>query len=303
MAQAQLNTDPKLQAAEVRPSSTPGQLMWKRFMANRRAMAGLVVVVLLFLVAIFAPVLAPMDPYEQNLALKIQPPSPEHRLGMDELGRDVLSRLIYGSRVSLQVGFMTVGISLVIGVTLGALAGYYGGWVDTLIMRITDVVLAFPGIILAIAMMAVLGASLINVTIALAIVRWTGYCRQVRGAFLSLRETEYVQGARSIGARDWRIILKHLLPNSLTPIIVQASMGMAGAIVSEAGLSFLGLGAQPPTASWGSMLSGGRAYQYVAPHLTTYAGIAIMITVLGFNLLGDGLRDALDPRQTLGVKE
>jgi len=247
--------------------------------------------------AVFAPYIAPFNPFDQNLYEGLNSSSSDHLLGQDRLGRDILSRIIYGSQVSVLVAVLTVGVSSIVGVLLGAVAGYMGGRVDEIIMRVCDVLLAFPGILLAIALMAVLGPSLSNVIIALCLMGWVGYARLVRGQVLSIREREFVQATRASGAGNRRILLRHILPNALSPVLVEASFGMASAIVAEAGLSFLGLGVQPPSASWGSMLNQGRPYLLIAPHLTLFPGLAIMAVVMGFNFLGDGLRDLLDPKQ------
>jgi len=271
--------------------------VWARFKRNRLAMVGLFVIIFLYTVAILAPALAPYPYDKMNLNNIYAPPgSPGHILGTDEFGRDVLSRLIYGARVSLTVGLVVVGMSSVVGITLGAIAGYYGGWIDSVIMRVVDFLYAFPFFILAITIVAILGPSLYNAMLALAVVSWVGYARMVRGQFLSLKQTEFVEAAKGAGAGDLRIMFVHLLPNALGPVIVQMSLGIAGAILSASGLSFLGLGAQPPTAEWGAMLNAGKDYLRSSPHLATYPGLAIMITVLAFNFVGDGLRDALDPR-------
>lgn len=263
-------------------------------MKNKLAYVGLIIIFFLIFTAIFAPFLAPHDPTDQNIEEGLNPPSSEHLFGQDRLGRDILSRIIYGSRISLWVGISTVGISLTFGLIIGSLAGYYRGFIDNLLMRIIDILLAFPGILLAIAMVAILGPSLNNVILALCLIGWVGYARIVRGQVLFLREYEYVVAAKALGAPASRIIFHHIIPNLLAPVIVEATFGMAGAILAEAGLSFLGLGAQPPTPSWGSMLNEGRQFLLVAPHLTTFPGLAIMLIVLGFNFLGDGLRDMLD---------
>jgi len=257
---------------------------------------GLVIIVVLVLTAILAPWLAPDNPYAVTLAGRLQPPSNGHLLGTDELGRDILSRLIYGARVELWVGIVTVALSGLIGVTGGLVAGYLGGHWDTLIMRVVDIFLAFPVIILAIAIVAVRGPGLTNVLIALALVYWTTYARVVRSVVLTIREEEYTWAARTLGATPLRIMFRHLLPNTLAPLLVLGSLGMGNAILSEAALSFLGLGIQPPEASWGSMLNFGMQFLRNASFLSTWPGLAIFVTVLGFNLLGDGLRDALDPR-------
>lgn len=248
------------------------------------------------LMAIFAPLLAPHDPSAQDTARRLEGPSSEHLLGLDDLGRDVLSRIIWGARVSLRVGFSVVIIASITGVILGAIAGYFGGWADTIIMRICDILLAFPGILLAIALVAVLGPSLNNVVLALAVIGWVSYARLVRGQVLKVRESEYVTAARALGARSGRVISRHVLPNVINPVIVMATLGLAGSILAEASLSFLGLGVQPPTPSWGAMLTAGRRYLGLANHLAIYPGIAIMIAVMGLNFLGDGLIDALDPK-------
>jgi peptide/nickel transport system permease protein len=267
-----------------------------RLRRNRAALAGLAVIALLVMAAVFAPLLAPYDPYRVELAQRLQPPSAAHLLGTDELGRDILSRLLYGARVSLWVGVVTVALAGVIGVSGGVVAGYLGGYWDIVIMRLVDVFLAFPVIILAIAVVAVRGPGLNNVLIALALVYWTTYARVCRGVVLTLREEEYTWAARTLGASPPRIMLRHLLPNALGPLIVLASLGMGNAILAEAALSFLGLGIQPPEASWGSMLNFGMQFLRDASFLSTSPGLAIFVSVLGFNLLGDGLRDALDPR-------
>lgn len=266
------------------------------FIRNRLALAGLVIILVFVFVAVVGPWLAPYDPLEVNLGQRFIPPGLEHPFGTDNLGRDILSRVIAGARVSLLVGIIAVGLSMTIGVTLGLVAGYHGGILDSVIMRLVDVFLAFPVIVLAIAIIAVRGPSLLNVMLALGLVYWTTYARVARGVTLTLREEEYVVAARSIGASDWRILRRHILPNTIAPILVVASLGMGSAIIAEAALSFLGLGIQPPEPSWGSMLSFGMQFMRDAPYLTAFPGLAIFLVVLGFNMLGDGLRDALDPR-------
>lgn len=271
--------------------------VWARFKKNRLAMVGLFIIIVLYLIAIFADVLASYPYDKMNLSNLYAPPgTPGHPLGTDEYGRDLLSRLIYGTRISLTVGLVVVAMSSAIGVTLGAIAGYYGGWVDSIIMRIVDFLYAFPFFILAITIVAILGPSLYNAMLALALVNWVGYARMVRGQFLALKQREFVEAARAVGASGFRIMFVHLLPNALGPVIVQMSLGVAGAILSASGLSFLGLGADLRSAEWGAMLNAGKDYLRSAPHLATYPGLAIMITVLAFNFVGDGLRDALDPR-------
>ncbi|MBI5136452.1 MAG: ABC transporter permease [Nitrospirae bacterium] len=247
----------------------------------------------LVLSAALAPWLAPADPAAQHLALRLLPPGAGHLLGTDALGRDILSRVIHGSRVSLYVAVVTVAVSLAIGTLVGSVAGYKGGWVEEGAMRVVDVFLAFPGILLAIALTAVLGPSLHNVILALCIMGWVGYARLVRGQVLLARELAYVESARALGCSGLRVMGRHILPNVFGPVLVEATFAMAGAIVAEAGLSFLGLGTQPPTPSWGSMLAEGRQFILVAPHLTVWPGVAILLTVLGINLLGDALRDRM----------
>jgi peptide/nickel transport system permease protein len=265
-------------------------------MTSLRLLLGVTLVVVLVVVAAGAAWIAPYDPTAQVLAENLAPPSADHLLGQDKLGRDILARVIYGTRVSLAVGVVTVAISLLIGTVIGAVAGFAGGWVDELVMRGVDVLLAFPGLLLAIALTGVLGPSLRNVVIALCLIGWTGFARLVRGEVARLREREFVEAARALGVPERRILVRHVVPLLATPLLVQATFGMAGAIVAEASLSFLGLGAQPPTASWGAMLNDGRAFVLVAPHLTIFPGLAILVTVLGLNFIGDALRDHLDVR-------
>ncbi|MDE3156119.1 MAG: ABC transporter permease [Acidobacteriota bacterium] len=260
------------------------------------AVAGLVVVVLAAVAALFAPWLSPYDPSAQDLALRLAGPGWQHPFGLDELGRDILSRVLAGARISFLVGVVVVSVSSVVGSVLGALAGYFGGWFDELVSRLIDILLAFPGLLLAIALVAVLGPSLMHVLFALSIIGWVGYARLVRGQVLRAREIEFVQAARALGAGTPRILFRHVLPTALPAVVVQATLGMAGAIISEAALSFLGLGVQPPTPSWGTMLNAGIAHLLDAPHLTIFPGLAIALLVLGFNFLGDGLRDAADPK-------
>jgi peptide/nickel transport system permease protein len=263
---------------------------------NKFALVGMTILTLLALIAIFAPVVAPYDPIEMDLTNSLQPPNSEHPLGTDKLGRDVLSRLIYGSRISLTVGFIVVGIALSVGVTLGAIAGYFGGIIDNIIMRIVDVVIAFPFLILAIAIVAIVGPSLTNMMLVLGGVAWIDYARIIRGMFLSLKEEEFVVAARVIGVKDRRIIFRHILPSTVGVIIVQATFGIAASILAASSLSFLGMGAQPPTPEWGAMLSEANAYLRKLPMMTFAPGLAIMITVLAINFVGDALRDAFDPR-------
>jgi peptide/nickel transport system permease protein len=257
---------------------------------------GLVIVVTAICAAVAGPWIVPFDPAAQTLPMRLAGPAWPHLLGWDELGRDILGRLLVGARISLTVGLAVVSVSSTVGLAVGSVAGYVGGRVDNLVGRVMDVLMAFPGILLAIALVAVLGPSLTNVVLALATIGWVGYARLVRGQVLKLRELEYVQAARSLGAPMSRVLIHHVIPGVLPALIVQATLGMAGAIIAEASLSFLGLGVQPPTPSWGTMLDAGRAHLFDAPHLTVFPGLAIALLVLGFNFLGDGLRDRLDPR-------
>ncbi len=257
---------------------------------------GLPIVLLAVVAAVLGPWIVPADPRSQELALRLAGPSLAHPLGLDELGRDILARLVAGAGVSLTVGVAVVSVSSLVGLLVGGIAGYVGGWTDTLIGRVIDVLMAFPGILLAIALVAALGPSLRNVVIALATIGWVGYARLVRGQVLKAREFEYVHAAQSLGASPARLLLRHVLPSAYPAVLVQATLGMAGAIVAEASLSFLGLGVQPPTPSWGAMLDAGRSHLIDAPHLTVFPGLAIALLVLGFNFLGDGLRDRIDPR-------
>lgn len=267
-----------------------------RLLRNFAFTSGALLTIALVIVAIAAPLLSPYDPDVQHTTRRLEAPSHEHPLGLDDLGRDVLSRILWGARVSLRVGFSVVAIASLIGVALGAISGYFGGITDLVIMRICDILLAFPGILLAIALVAVLGPSLDNVILALGSIGWVGYARLVRGQVLKVREMEYVTAAKALGARSPRVIIRHVLPNVINPVIVMATLGLAGAILSEAALSFLGLGVQPPTPSWGAMLTSGRRYLGIANHLAIYPGLAIMLAVMGLNFLGDGLIDALDPK-------
>jgi peptide/nickel transport system permease protein len=257
--------------------------------------AGAAIVCVTVFAAVIGPAIAGVDPAFQNLPLRLDGPSLSHWFGLDELGRDILARLLAGARISLLVGAVVVGISATVGTLLGSIAGYYGGIVDDVVSRLSDILMAFPGLLLAIAVVAVLGPSLTNVVLALALIGWVGYARLVRGQVLRVRELEYVQAARALGAATPRILARHIIPATLPALIVQATLGMGGAILAEASLSFLGLGVQPPTPSWGTMLNYGRSHLLDAPHLTIFPGLAIAVLVLGFNFLGDGLRDALDP--------
>ena len=256
---------------------------------------GAAIVLVVVVAALFGPAVAPFDPATQEMALRLAGPTGLHWFGLDELGRDIFTRVLYGARISLLVGIVVVGVSATVGIAMGAIAGYFGGRVDETISRVIDVLLAFPGLLLAIALVAVLGPSLTNVVMALTLIGWVGYARLVRGQVLRAREFEFVQAARALGATAPRILLRHVIPTTLPAVTVQATLGMGAAILNEASLSFLGLGVQPPTPSWGTMLNYGRGHLLDAPHLTIFPGVAIAILVLGFNFLGDGLRDALDP--------
>lgn len=273
------------------------------FLRNRAAITGLVVLVLIVLAASLASLVVPHDPLSADLVRMLTPPSATHPFGTDELGRDILSRVLHGARISLTLGFVAVAIGLTAGIPLGAIGAYRGGWVDLAIMRLVDILLSFPPILLAITVVVVLGPSLYNAMIAIGIAQMPVYARLVRGVVLSVKEREFVEAARALGAGEARIVFSHILPNCLSPLIVQSTLQVASAILSAAALGFLGLGAQPPIPEWGAMLSKARLYLRVAPHLSVFPGTAILVTTLAFNLLGDGLRDALDPRMAvrLGV--
>ena len=273
-----------------------GREFWPRLAANRMAVTGGAIVGLLFCFSLLAPWLAPYDPLAINLQEILAPPSWRHWCGTDQLGRDVLSRMIWGAGISLKVGFVATGIAVVIGTLLGALAGYYGGWWDAVIMRLVDVMLCFPTFFLILAVIAFLEPSIWNIMIIIGVTGWMGITRLVRADFLSLKEREFVTAARIMGAGDARIIFRHILPNAMTSILVAATLGVAGAILTESALSFLGIGVQPPTPSWGNILTAGKDNIDIAWWLSLYPGLAILITVLGYNLLGEGIRDALDPR-------
>jgi len=257
---------------------------------------GLAIIACLLFIAIFASVLAPYDPFKVETGNRLKPPSSEHLLGTDDMGRDILSRILYGSRISIMVGVVVVSISLSLGVPLGAISGYFGGKIDSVLMRVTDIFLGLPSLILALAIAAALGRGIMNTMIAIAITWWPWYARLVRGQTLSIREMGYIEAAKAAGGSSFRIILTHVLPNCISPIIVTASMDMGYTILAAAGLGFIGLGAQPPSPEWGLMVSIGRTYMMNYPWVATFPGLAILITVLGFNLVGDGLRDLLSPR-------
>jgi len=271
-------------------------LVLKRLLRNKSAVIGGSLILVVIICALFSKQLSPYDPYTMNMPNKNQPPNAVHLLGTDNYGRDLLTRIIYGAKVSLKVGIIAVGIAMTIGVTLGLISGYYGGIIDRLIMGLVNIFLAFPVILLAIAFVAALGASQVNVMLAIGLVEWTRYARTVRASVLSIKEEEYILATITTGASNLRIMFLHILPNTLAPIIVMATLGLGTAIISESTLSYLGLGIQPPTASWGNTLSFGLRLMRDAPHISLFPGLAIMLTVLGFNLLGNGLRDVLDPK-------
>lgn len=267
---------------------------------NRLAAAGMVLIAIFVVFAIFAPLIAPQDPAHINLPARLQPPSRAHWFGTDELGRDIFSRVIYGARISMMVGSSVVAGSLFLGLVFGAIAGYYGGYADRIFnVVVMNAFLSFPGILLAIAFVAFLGPGIFNLILALCIGGWVGYARLVRAQVLAVKEREYVEAARALGASDWRVVMRHILPNIIQPVIVQAAIGMAGAVLAEATMSFLGLGVPPPTASWGSMLNDGRAHLFDAPHLVLFPALAVMLAVLSFNFIGDALRDYMDPRSRI----
>jgi peptide/nickel transport system permease protein len=279
-----------------------GKSLVRRMQQQPLAAAGCVLLVVFVVCALFAPWLAPRDPGALDLGGRLMAPSQAHWFGTDELGRDILSRTIYGARISMIVAISVVGLSLMLGIVAGAAAGFYGGWTDTVLnVYVTNAFLALPGILLAIAFVAFLGPGLFNLILALSISGWVGYARLVRAQVMAVREREFIEAARALGASDLRVIGRHILPNILQPLIVQAAVGMAGAVLSEATLSFLGLGVPPPTASWGAMLNDARSHLFDSPHLALFPAIAVMLAVLSFNFIGDALRDLLDPRMRAGV--
>jgi peptide/nickel transport system permease protein len=280
----------------LRVAPSPWIAARRRFLRSRTGIAGAVVLLIVTLSAVFAAQVAPYNPTRQDFRIERQPPSLEHLMGTDEFGRDVLSRVIWGGQSSLQAGAIAATIALAAGLLLGMLAAYYGGRLDSLIMRVMDVLLAFPYILLAIAVVAILGPGLRNAMIAIGIVYIPHYARVVRGAVLSVRARDYVEAARALGSSDGRVMVQHVLPNTLAPVIVQTTLNVGTAIIDTAGLSFLGLGTQPPTPDWGNMLSAGRSYVIDSPWIATFPGLTILVTVLAFNLMGDALRDAFDPR-------
>ena len=272
------------------------KIFWRRFRRNKLAMLGALIILSLAVVAIIAPLVAPFNPDQQDVLHRLESPSRNHLLGTDDLGRDLLSRIIYGTRVSLLVGFVAIGIAIVIGSILGLLSGYFGGWLDTTIMRLVDIMLCFPTFFLILMVIAFLEPNIWNVMAVIGLTGWPGLTRLVRGECLSVREREFVQAARVLGLSNIRVMFVHLLPNVMAPILVTATLGIGGAILTESALSFLGLGVQPPTPSWGNILTAGKDYITVAWWLSLYPGLAILVTVLAYNLLGEGLRDVLDPR-------
>ncbi|MFA5859657.1 MAG: oligopeptide ABC transporter permease [Elusimicrobiota bacterium] len=272
------------------------KLYIERFVNNKLAVAGGVIIVLLIILSVFAPVVAPYKPNGQNVVDRLQGPSLKHVLGTDELGRDVLTRILYGTRISITVGIVAVAIAVLIGGTLGLVSGFFGGWVDIVIMRLVDIMLCFPTFFLILMVIAFLEPSIYNIMAVIGLTSWPGLCRIVRGETLSIRQREYIDAARMIGVPVGRVLFVHILPNVLAPIIVSATLGVGGAILTESGLSFLGLGVQPPTPSWGNMLISGKDFIHIAWWLSVFPGLAILITVLAYNLLGEGLRDVFDPR-------
>jgi peptide/nickel transport system permease protein len=286
----------KLKTIKNSTPESPWRLFLKGFKKNKLAVSGTIIIAGLFIIAVFAPVIAPYDQDAINTRGIFTPPSKIHLMGTDELGRDVLTRIMWGARVSLLVGFVAVGISLVIGILMGSLAGYYGGSIDGMIMRFVDVMLCFPTFFLILAVIAFWEPSIWKIMMVIGLTSWMGVARLVRAEFLSLKERDFIQAARALGGKDIRIIFRHILPNSLAPILVNATLGVAGAILIESALSFLGIGIQPPDPSWGNMLTAGKDNIEIAWWLSFFPGFAIFITVMGYNMLGEGIRDAIDPR-------
>jgi peptide/nickel transport system permease protein len=272
------------------------EVFWQRFRQNGFAVAGGIIVVVLFLMSFLAPYITPYDPSTIDAYHVLMPPTAQHWMGTDELGRDVFTRVIYGARISLKVGFVAVGIAVVIGTMIGLIAGYYGRWMDAILMRLVDIMLCFPTFFLILAVIAMLEPSIWYIMLVIGVTGWMGVARLVRAEVLSIRERDFILAARAIGASDLRIILRHILPNAMGPVLVAATLGVAGAILTESALSFLGIGVQPPTPSWGNILTSGKDYIGFAWWLSLYPGLAILVTVLAYNLLGEGIRDAIDPR-------
>ncbi len=272
------------------------QVFWQRFRGNRFAVAGGMVVLVLFLASMLAPFITPYDPDSLDLYHVLMPPSAGHWFGTDELGRDVFTRVVFGAKISLKVGFVAVGIAVLVGTIIGLVSAYYGGWIDSIFMRFVDIMLCFPTFFLILAVIAMLEPSIWYIMIIIGLTGWMGVARLVRAEVLSIRERDYIMAAKALGASDFRIIFRHVLPNALSPVLVSATLGVAGAILTESALSFLGIGVQPPTPSWGNILSAGKDYIEFAWWLSLFPGLAILVTVLSYNLLGEGIRDALDPR-------
>lgn len=295
-AENTFNSNMPVIAEEEIVVSNQAKRMWYSFRKRKIAVMGLIIVVTYLMVAIFAPILAPFDPVKQDLPHMLQSPNSRNLLGTDEVGRDILSRIIYGTSISMRIGIMVVGIAALVGVPLGIIAGFFGGKIDMILMRIMDVLMAFPGVLLAILFVSILGPSLNNAILSVGIYMVPNFARLARGETLSIKGNEYIEASKALGAKDARIVTTHVLNNILAPLIIQSTLSFGNAILTTSGLGFLGIGAQPPTPEWGAMLSSGRQYLLVAPHVTTIPGLAIMMLVLGLNLLGDGLRDVLDPK-------
>ncbi len=287
--------DPGFSFRETKPAS-PSAMIWKRFRRNIPATIGLVILISLILASIAAPLLTKFDPEKQSLKDSLEFPSQKHLLGTDYLGRDLLTRLLYGGRISLMIGFLAVGLGLVLGVSLGAISGFFGGWLDLIIQRMADILLSFPSFLLALTLVAMLGVGLRNVVISVGILAIPSFIRLVRGSVLSLREMQYVEASRCSGAKEMHILFRHVLPNSMAPVIINASLNLGYAISTAAGLGFLGLGVPPNVPEWGTMLGQAKNYIFSHPYMVTYSGLTIFITITSVNLIGDGLRDALDPR-------
>jgi len=279
----------------MEPQTMKG-LFWSRFTRNSLSVTGAIIVAVLFLIAVLAPFISPYHPNDIDRKHILEPPGPEHPFGTDDLGRDVLSRMIWGARISLAVGFVAVGISTLLGTIFGALAGYYGGWMERIIMRFIDIMLSVPTFFLILAVIAFMGSGIWNIMVIIGLTSWMGVARLVRAEFLSLKEREFVLAAKASGAKDLRIIFRHILINSMAPVLVSVILGIAGAVLVESALSFLGIGIQPPTPSWGNILTLGKDNIEIAWWLSVFPGIAILVTVLGYNLLGEGIRDSIDPR-------